>query len=66
MTISAVGKGCKKQMLFILPFILDRILTFLQDSVSNLMLQPQRLDIFSLHGYNIKFKTNAIIICLAS
>jgi len=39
MAISAVGEGCHKQMLPMLPEILDGILTFLQDPVSNLMLQ---------------------------
>lgn len=39
MAISAVGEGCHKQMLPMLPEILDGILTFLQDPVSYLMLQ---------------------------
>jgi len=37
MAISAVGEGCHKQMLPMLPDILDGIITFLQDPVSNLI-----------------------------
>jgi len=36
MAISAVGEGCYKQMQPILQEILDGILNFLQDPVSNL------------------------------
>jgi len=57
MAISAMGGGFHKEMLHILPEILDRILTLLKDSVINLMLQ------LTIQNNVI---TNVIIICLAS
>lgn len=40
MAISAIGKGCHKQMQPMLQDILDGVLNFLQDPVSNLIEIP--------------------------